>query len=219
MKATRVIAALLGAGLFSLAQAATTLSEGFDDVTTLESKGWERWNLSQEPWQENLYYAWFQGHPEAFGAPDPAHLTYAAANYLNTVRGDLSVWLVTPEIELKGGDTLHFSVRSDGEWADGLRVRIGDGSATTAADFHTTILDFGSAPDVWVDFSLGLPQLTDSIRVAFEYYGTFSGANYLGLDSISVTSPVPEPTSALMLGGGLLGLMLARRRKGARELA
>lgn len=212
MQASKTLAALLAVAALGTANAQTTFFEGFDDVEALPQSGWDIWNLSQEP---NPWYGWFQGY--AGELEDPAHETFAASNYLSTVRGTLSVWLVTPEITLSGNDVLGFSVATVGPWADGLRVHIGDGSATTAADFGTTILDIPSMPDTWVDFQPSLPQIGKTVRIAFEYYGSFVASNYLGLDSVSVTSAVPEPGAAALFALGLAGIALHRLRRPAAQ--
>lgn len=177
----------------------------------MESRGWERWNLSQEHWQGN-YYAWFQGNGGNFSPPDMSHPSFAAVNYLNTVQGTLSVWLVKPEIQITGSDVLAFSLRSDVPWTDSLRVHGGAGSATTAADFTTTIFGLGDVPEQWIDIQVFLPQMGSSVRIAFEYYGTFAGSNYLGLDTVSVTSTVPDAPAAWLLAAGLAGVALRVRR-------
>ncbi|MBZ2207089.1 choice-of-anchor J domain-containing protein [Massilia sp. R798] len=49
-------------------------------------------------------------------------------------------------------------------------------------------------------------------RFAFRYTGDADVANYVGIDTVSVLS-VPEPSAYLMLGVGLFGLTMLRRRQ------
>ena len=48
-------------------------------------------------------------------------------------------------------------------------------------------------------------------RFGIQYTGLADNANYVGVDSLSVTA-VPEPAGWLMMGAGLVGLLAARRR-------
>lgn len=212
MRLSTITAALFAAAGLGLAQAETIFSEGFEDVASLTSRGWDIWNRSEVPFGPG----WFQGSLYPFeGAATGEPSSYAAANYLGTVTGALSTWLVTPAITLTGNDTLGFALRAVGEapWADSLRVFIADGSATSPEQFTTQIFDMAAVPPLWIDIQPQLPTTMTTVRIAFEYYGTFAGSNYMGLDNVRVTSAVPEAGTAAMLALGLAGLALRRRSR------
>lgn len=210
MHPMRFTAALACAATFGAAQAATTFAEGFDDVASLAASGWDSWNLSP---QAAAGSGWFQGNEGVFAAAEGAPSSYAAANFLAADSGPISLWLVTPVVQLSGSDTLSFAFRAEGApgFADGLRVYVADGSATSALDFTTQIFQFDATPPVWISIAPGLPQFSGSVRIAFEYFGDAATANYLGLDSVAILSAVPEPSAPLLLSLGLAGIALRRR--------
>lgn len=228
MKLIRTIAGAIAITAIGSVNAATNFYEGFDDVSTLQAQGWSNLNYSRAPFGD----AWFQGVGEFTGVGG-SDTGYIATNYLTTVVGTIDNWLITPAITLTGGDTLSFYLQGvpDAPWVDSLRVLVGDGSATTRSDFKTTLFNISGMPDEWTEFTLGLPPTADgSIRIAFEYYGSFTYSNYIGLDEVSVSgngltsgSPpvtaVPEPASALLLALGIGGLLVSRRlRPGAARI-
>ncbi len=206
---------LLAMAAFALAtalpsHAQSTLSEGFDDITALD--GWELINESVPVGQ-----SWFQGNPGVFPAHQGAQDAYIAANYLSASGGvgTIDNWLITPVMKLIGPTTVTFTTR--GAVAEGyndtleLLFRAGDGSGS--AGFSTVLLTVGGVepyPDGWLRYTAELP-LSGSGRFAFHYMGDAEASNYIGIDTVSVVS-VPEPSAWLMLGLGLGGLGLWRRR-------
>lgn len=206
--AKKCLLGLTGIALAASASAGTIYSEGFNDLAT---SGWILTNKSS-PTGGNT---WFQGGPEIFAAHSGPADSYAAANFLSTPTGSgtLSNWLISPEIMVGFGATLQFSARGDGldGFFDTIKVYFSAGSSTDTAGF--TLLGELIAPtDGWMDFSYLLPGASSG-RVAFEYAGLADTANYAGIDSVSV---VPEPASFALVGLGLAGLALGRRKASTR---
>jgi hypothetical protein len=201
-------AALLCSGL--AAQAQVALSEGFDDVAALTGAGWSIVNTSPAPGT-----TWFQGNSGIFPSASGAANSYVAANFLGTTAtsGPVSNWLITPQLALDATSTVSMDVRVAGDgFFDSVEVLIST-TGTAPADF-SLIGSYGSSTDAgWVaqSFGAGLTAAT-SAYVAFRYVIDDVAVNgdYLGIDNVLISS-VPEPTTALLLGLGLAGL-LARRR-------
>jgi len=198
--------------------AVEVLNEGFGKVSNLS--GWSQLNNSMPPGT-----AWFQGYTDAFSAQSGPGNSYAAANFLGAAggMGVVDNWLITPTLSLSGITTLSFFTRSEGAsgFSDLLEVRFASGSGTTPDDFDTLLLTIGGEfafPAQWQQWSAGLTVEGEG-RFAFRYLGDASTLSYVGLDTVRVVTAVPEPSSYLMLLGGLgaLGASARRLRKGAAQ--
>ncbi len=211
-------ALLLGIGAV---HAAPVLSESFDDVTTLQARGWVLQNNSSPAGTQG----WFQGTAMVFNAASGAPGAYIAANYNSTTAGGaISNWLLTPELQLGDGAVLTFAWRAPREifFFDLLEVYVSASGA--GADVGQTVGSVGSfvrlaafssenlPSSAWRTESITLSGMGDfSGRLGFRYLGTDFHANYLGLDDVVVMGAVPEPGSIALLGWGLLGLAVLRR--------
>lgn len=218
MQTTKQMAsAALMAFALSQAQADTTLfQQGFENVSGLAGQGWSFWNVGQNPSGEG----WFQGQlflPAEDGPLDSYIYSGFNASMNNTLGSDeyISAWLVTPEIQLTGQDTLHFWIEGPGGnyLKDSLRILIAPGNASAPGDFVQTLFNISSPPPFWLPLEVQLPANMSSVRIAFQYYGSNATAGTLALDSLSITSAVPEPSSWLLMTGGVLGLAALRHRR------
>lgn len=198
------------------AQAGTVLSESFDNVAALGAAGWVQVNDSTAP----LGNSWFQGNGGIFAAASGAANAYIAANFLGTgsTTGAVSNWLMTPELSLDGASELSFLVRTAGDgFLDKIEVRLStSGASSSVADFSTLLGSFQASSDTgWVGLSYSLFGLDTPAtgRLAFRYvvHNVATAGNYLGIDDVAVTSAIPEPTTYLLMGLGVAGLMLRRR--------
>jgi hypothetical protein len=187
------------------------LTENFDDISALA--GWTRTNNSLPPGQ-----AWFQGNPGIFAAQSGPDDSYIATNFLsaNNGIGTVDNWLITPELTLAGASTLSFYTRTDltPGLNDTLEVRFSAGSGTATSGFTTLLATVGDSapyPGSWQQLLAGL-TLNGSGRFAFRYTGDAELSNFIGIDTVSITTPVPEPSAYLMFGLGLAALALLRRQ-------
>jgi len=238
-RARCVLAALIVAGVFHVAarpaSAAPLLTEGFDNVSTLAGAGWALVNNSAPAGLTN----WFQGNSGIFPAQSGAANSYIASNFLAAgAGGNISNWLLTPELTLNNGDFLSFWTRGDtGDFPDRLEVRFSANGASTnvggtdasVGDFSTLLLTInpaltvGGYPTGWTQYTVTLSGLggPTSGRFGFRYFVTNTdvNGNYLGLDTVNVeAAPVPEPTTLTLLGLGLAGIAAQRRRRAATQM-
>lgn len=207
-----VLVGLAFAGLMGTAQAEVLLSEDFDDVAALPGEGWVFDNQSQPP---GPVLTWFQGDAETFtahmGAPD----AYIASNFNAAAPGGtLENWLITPEFSTEMNVVVSFFLRADAfeDFADQLAFGFSEGSADL--DAFTLAAPVVVPTDGWTRFTVQLsaqgPGSTG--RFAFVHVGEADLSNYVGLDTLRINS-IPEPTTMMILGIGLAGAALSRRRR------
>jgi hypothetical protein len=187
------------------------LNEGFDNVAGLA--GWAQVNHSVPAGNP-----WFQGNPALFPAQSGAPDSYAAANFLSAANGSGSVdnWLITPVLDLSGTTVLSFYTRHDAlpGFNDLLEVRYAAGTGTDMADFTTlltTVDGTAGYPTDWQQFTATVTHSGNG-RFAFRYLGPGDTLNYVGLDTVSVVTAVPEPAHWMMLALGLGTITPLRRQ-------
>lgn len=215
MKTTKTLLAATACALAALAPSAAQaggtviLSENFNQVGALTD--WVQINNSLP-----AGLSWFQGNSGVFGAQSGPPDSYIAANYLSAAQGSGTIdnWLITPELTLGGLTHLSFFTRTQSlpGMNDMLEVRFSTGSGTGTSGFTTLVTTVGGPsayPGSWQEITAHL-VLPGSGRFAFRYLGDAASANFIGIDTVSV-SAVPEPSAYLMLGLGIALLPLLRR--------
>ena len=222
---------LLGLLARSVAPAAVLLTEGFDNVAALSGAGWTMTNNSLPPGSTG----WFQGVTGIFSAHSGAPDSYVAANFLNADvnGGNISNWLLTPVLSVSNGDMLRFFTRSmdPGVFADRLEVRLSTSGVSTdvgatddsVGDFTSLLATINPAmspagyPSSWTVFAATVSGIGAPLtgRYAFRYFvpDTLSNGDYIGIDSVSVETAIPEPGTLTMLGLGLAAAVFAGRRR------
>ncbi len=208
----------------SAALAGVVLTENFDSVATLPASGWVQTNNSTP----GGLTGWFQGTPGvSFEAAAGAPNSYIAANFDNApFGGAISNWLLTPVLTFGNGSALDFALRLLGEGAlDTVQVYLSSsgnsvnvGSTTTSTGDFTLLGSFSSTSDTgWLaeSFTVGGLAGTTTGRFGFRYLvgDTSQAGDFVGIDSVRVTVPVPEPETWALMAAGLAGLGWLRRRQ------
>jgi hypothetical protein len=213
------------------ARAATVLlSENFDNVANLVPNGWKIVNNSSPVGTTD----YFQGNPAVFTAQSGAPNAYVAANFEAAgFGGNISDWLITPEVALDNGFVLSFWTRTEAGSAfpDRLELRMSTNGASTnvgatdssVGDFSNLLLTInpalapGGYPEGWALFQATVSGLGGATtgRFAFRYNVSDTSANgdYIGIDSVTL---VPEPATLALLGFGILAAARARRANATR---
>lgn len=212
--------------------------QGFDDITALPVEGWSFQNLSNPAGT-----TWFQGNAANFAAQAGPADSYLAASFLS-VEGaaTISNWAITPTLTYSNGDTFTFYTRTRFDPAvspDRLEVRLSTAgsssnvgaSATSVGDFTTLLLSVNpdltttGYPAAWTEYVITLADLPGPTegRIAFRYFVTEGGPNglysdYIGIDTLSIVTAVPEPaTWALGVIGSCVLTLAGRRAKRSRD--
>jgi hypothetical protein len=205
VKTSKLIAAMLAAGVSMSAHAGFLLTENFDNVAGLGAKGWVQTSSGSAAGS-----GWFQGNTGVFSASSGGADSYAAANFVDT-GGSISEWLLSPEVAL-ASITLNFDLRLLGDgFLDTVEVWLsGNGASTNLADFSRVATYSASADTGWLTQSLALNNASPG-RFAFRYFvaNTATDGNYVGLDNLLV---VPEPGSLALVSLALAGVVVLRRR-------
>jgi hypothetical protein len=213
-----------------------SLTEGFNDITTLSGAGWFTQNNSSPVGTTG----WFQGNTGIFTAHAGAGNAYIAADFNNAANGPgldtISNWLLTPVLDFSAGGVATFYTRtvSSVEFPDRLQVRYSNAgastnvgtSATDVGDFSNLLLDINPTysatgyPTAWTQFTVTIPAGANG-RLAFRYFVEDGGplgdnSDYIGIDTFQYTA-IPEPGTLALLGvaglGGVYQVTSIRRRR------
>ncbi len=210
----------------------TFFSEGFEDITTLESVGWVFKNNSNPVGG----ISWFQGNPGVFNAYDGATNAYLAVNFQSTgaiAPNTISNWALTPEFEFSNGYVVSFFVRKvlGSTWPDRLQVRLStNGNSIDVGETENSVGDFsilledinptyiqGGFPVSWERYVIRISGISgiQSGRLAFRYYVEDGGpvgtnSDYIGIDRVEIEdyNPIPLSNWSFILIGVLLTFIL-----------
>jgi len=215
----------------SSVQAGVILNEGFNNISTLAGAGWVTVNNSSPVGTTG----WFQGNTGIFGSQSGAPDSYIAANFNSAgFGGNISNWLITPVVSLQYNLQFVFFTRTElnSFLPDRLELRLSTNGASTnvgasdssVGDFAGLVLSvnptlaIGGYPTDWTQVTanfvgVGVPA---SGRFAFRYNvpDTANNADYIGIDSVSITQDVPEPATVGLFAFGLAALVSRRLRRG-----
>ena len=216
MTSLKYLLAATTLALAAAAQAGPSIDESFDDISTLAGKGWVLTNDSIPSGTT----AWFQGDVGAAGdvfyGDGSSGGGYIAANYNNAAAGGfINNFLITPIFSTETAGTVSFLAKADvvDPYYDLIRIGFSSGSSSP---FNFSLSPAITLTGDWVQytFSYAAAGIGSVARFAIDYTGWADNANYVGIDTFSVT-PVPEPSSWALLGLGLACMVVYSRRRAA----
>ena len=128
------------------------INEGFNDISTLTGAGWTIVNNSAPAGSTS----WFQGTDALTARSGPAD-SYIAANFnAAAFGGNISLWLLTPEVTLQNGLRFSFFTASTQFAPDRLEVRYStNGTSSNVGSTDTSFGDFSNLL-LAIDPDLGL---------------------------------------------------------------
>jgi len=221
LKLKHVAIAIAGLAVMASAQSQVLLTEGFESVPGLAAGGWLVSNGSTLP----VSPGWGQGDSSNFAAQAGTANSFAFTGFAingavdggGNPSGAILSRLFTPVLALDQDVALSFWTRTvnGSTFPDRLTVSVVTGGITSELlSINTSLLKRGY-PQRWADYSveLGGQGAGTTGRFLFEYSipDAATKGNYIGLDTVSV-QVVPEPGTWLMMGLGLAGLAMLRRR-------
>lgn len=214
----KMMLALACTSAMSMAQAAPILlQEDFDDVPSLSSEGWVFNNASVPP---GVAPGWAQGNPVPFEAHTGAPDAYIASSFEAAAPGGvLNNQLFTPLFSVENGAVATFFLRAEQflSFSDIVTYGYTNGVADPAGFIRQMTVTVPT--DGWTQYTITLNAqgAGATARLGFIHRGPEATSNYVGLDTLTIEAleapaAVPEPASLMIIGIGLAGLGLARRR-------
>lgn len=189
------------------------LTENFDNVGTLAASGWLETNLSSPVGSTT----WVQGDQTIFTSQAGLPEAYITANYNSAAaQGSINNWLISPTFSTELGGTISFWAKADIVESLVDQIAFGLSSTGSSAPGSFTLGSGVTLSGDWTQYTFSFDaQGAGSVaRFAINYFGSADLANYIGIDTVTVTA-VPEPSTWALMGLGLAGLAVVRRRAGA----
>lgn len=209
LKQVLVAALVGGASAASFAQT-TLISEGFENVAGLAASGWVLTNQSA-----NAGLDWAAGSANILTAQAGSPASFISASWQSASSGAIANWLISPVFSTAQAGTVSFWASAEilAGFSDVLKYGLHSGAGVDTSTFTlTSTID--PVPGAWTQYSLSFAaQGAGSVaRFAIQYAGDNLTANYVGIDSFTVTA-VPEPATWMALVAGLAVVGgVARRR-------
>ncbi|WP_426103941.1 choice-of-anchor J domain-containing protein [Massilia sp. TSP1-1-2] len=197
-------------GTMATANASVLVSQDFNNVAALTSAGWVLNNASPNV---GVAADWFQGVPSLMHAQAGATHQYIAAGYNNASQGAINNWLISPTFSVVSSGSISFWAKADA--ADGFSDQLAFGMSNGSSALNAFTLNpvFTVPTGEWTRYVLNFAGMGSGVaRFGIQYSGSYEASNFVGVDSLLITT-VPEPATMFMFGAGLLGLMAARRRQ------